>query len=243
MSLWVWNDKASIFSVGGGITKLWTVWQAPFWPEKKKDDDWKPDSNTVLYIPFDTDIADKVGATITNYWVSLWTINWIQAWYFNGSSRIETNVNCIQSINKVMSVRYYTTSTWTAWIINSNPCGVFAWDWIAFSWLTTVSYYSYANNTEYSVKKEWLSSLGGVWHNLCFTNWKLFLDWVLQATNTNISFNGNSRPYTIWWHAVNSSCTPQRITWYVKYALLRNAGWTDAEYLEYYNKTKKHFWL
>lgn len=208
------------------------------------DFNWKPDSNTVLYIPFETDIAEKSWwCTITNSWVSLQTAWWVLAWYFNWSAYINTSLNCVQSINKVMSVRYYTTSSWNTWIINSNPCGVYAWDWIAFSWLTAILYYSYANSREYSVKKEWLPSLSGAWHNLCFTNWKLFLDWVLQATNTSISFNGNNRPYTVWWHAVNSSCSPQRITWYMRYALVRNAWWTDDEYYAYYNKVKRKFWI
>ena len=47
--------------------------------------------------------------------------------------------------------------------------------------------------------------------------------------------------YSVWWHAVNSSCAKAKMTWYIKDVILEKWERTDGDLLKYYNSVKNKF--
>lgn len=240
MSLWVWNNKTSIFSVGGGIINLGTVWKDGFWPEKN-DDKREPLESTIAYYPLLNDVWEVTWkSSWTNTWVTITTLNWVKCWYFNWSSRIETNISSFTNINHTLAC--WVKRNWgdSAWLICANPCWVFAWDVI----------YPNAGWTKYTYQSYYSSSWGGFsipsndlnqsdWHCVIFSWWKLYIDWTLQDS-WSWSYNW-WYIYTIWWHTTNSSCSRKFFTWYMWDVVIDNSAWTDVQISAYYNKTRNRY--
>lgn len=208
---------------------------------------WKPSSDVVVYVPLKDDITEKTWKnTITNYNVSLTTLNWISCWYFNGSNaRIETSQHQFTNTSHTLSFWMYYPESWYTWWnngISSNPCGVYNWDilWISNSWqdITYLSYYW--TNRDWRITKSWYN-LKWQRHNLLFSWWVLYLDW--QSVWSNSWSYAWNQIYTIWWHTTNSSCTRWYMKWYLREVIISNAVWDSTKVLEYYNKTKKYFWI
>lgn len=206
---------------------------------------WKPWNDVVLYVPLEDDIAEKTWKnTITNYSVSLTTLNWVKCWYFNWSARIETSQRQFSNTSHTLSAWIYYPDSWfTGWCnaLSSNPCWVYNWDIISItsSW-TIVNYTVYTWNTSWEIKKSNLNLKWG-WHNVVFSWWTLYLDWqVIWSNSWNYTWN---QIYTIWWHTTNSSCTRSFMKWYLREVIIWNSVWNAQEVLKYYNKTKKYFWI
>lgn len=242
MSLWVWNDKASIFSVGGGIIQFWSVGNDKFYSEKSKDEKRKPLESTVLYLPLYEDLEEKTwNSNITNYWVSLTNISWVKCWYFNWSSRIETNISTFTNVNHTLAA--WSKRNWwdSAWIICSNPCWVFNWDVIYpnSAWDKYV-YQSYTTSSNgFVIESNNLNQ--SEWHCVVFTWWKLYIDWILQWSGS--WWYTGWQKYTIWWHTTNSSCTRKFLTWYIWDVVIDNSAWNEQQVIDYYKKTKTRYFV
>lgn len=223
----------------GGIINLWTVWEASFWPEKSVDDKWQPWENTVAYYPFLNDTWEVTWkSSWINTWVTITTLNWVKCWYFNWSSRIETNISAFTDINHTLAC-WIKRNWWnTAWAICANPCWVFSWDVIYPSWDNKYVYQSYAtSNGGFTIESNTLNQ--SEWHCVIFTWWKLYVDWILQWSGS--WWYRWWYVYTIWWHTTNSSCTRQFLTWYMWDVVIDNSVWTDAQIAAYYNKTRSRY--
>ena len=195
---------------------------------------WQPWENTLLYLPMTDDLLDHSGK-----WVSV-TNNWnvqIQNsfWYFNGISSLDTWLNSFADKNHTINfrVKWWNSDTW---MVSSNPCWITKWEVFYISnWY--LSYSSY-NGTE-QFYRFW--TYDSWWHNLVFSYWALYYDWELKAT-TNYSYIWYS-PFSIWWHAINSSCSRRYWTWYISRVIIENKVRTAQEVSDYYNLTKHFYWL
>ena len=206
----------------------------------------KPTDDVVLYVPLENDIAEKTWKnTITNYWITIQTVWWISAWYFNWSSRIETSQHQFSNTSHTLSARVYYPASWFTTdfsIICSNPCWIFNWDvlavWQSWTKLYYISYYQSSRSR--AIEKTWLN-LKWTRHNILFSWWILYLDWQ-QVWTWSWSYGWN-QIYTLWWHTTNSSCTRWFWQWHAREVIISNTVWNATTVLEYYNKTKKMFWI
>lgn len=200
---------------------------------------WKPLSTTVAYIPMEDDIAEKTWrSSFTNYSVTNTTINGIKCWYFNGGARLLTNVSAYTNTNH--TICFWFKRNWgnDSWIVGSNPCWVLKWDWF-WLWSNKYTYECYYWSGSWNIQS-WTYNVSER-HCVVFTWWKVYVDWVLQGTN---SWNYNwGTVYTVGWHTTWNSCTNRFITWYMGDVVLDSSTWTEAQVLDYYNKTKKRYWF
>ena len=200
---------------------------------------WRPLSTTVAYIPMEDDIAEKTWrSSFTNYSVTNTTINGIKCWYFNGGARLLTNVSAYTDTNHTICF-WFKRNWWNdSWIVGSNPCWVLKWDWF-WLWSNKYTYECYTGSNSWNIQS-WTYNVSER-HCVVFTWWKVYVDWVLQGTN---SWNYNwGTVYTVGWHTTWNSCTNRFITWYMGDVVLDSSTWTEAQVLDYYNKTKKRYWF
>ena len=224
------------------ITKEFLVngWTGEFtiWPRTKHA--YQINENTKLYMPLTSEVRDlSWKATITNTWVTITNLNWVYCWNFNWSSRIETNISSFTNINHTLAC-WVKRNWWSnAWVICSNPCWIFNWDVIYPTWDNKYSYQSYhtTSGSGFSIESNTLNQ--SEWHFVIFTWWKLYVDWVLQWSNS--WWYTWWQVYTIWWHTTNSSCTRQFLTWYIAEVIIEDWVWTEEQVIDYYNKTKSIF--
>ena len=210
----------------------------------------KPWANTIAYIPLKSDLLDHSwnDISLTNNWVTLNTsqISWRCCWYFNWKA-MRWTCSKIQSWPETASVWVKFTS-----ISTSSWCWIFGrWDLStqatrAFmlytssknsSWALAVSIYSWdiVSTTKPSLN---------VWHLCTATRsssnmYYLYLDWQL-LTSWSLS------PWTAWQTVMigrSPNAQYEYSYWYMAEAILENRQWSASEILEYYNKTKKYFWI
>lgn len=223
---YIWNQKIKEIRVGDKLV----------FPDRV------PDSNIMLYLPLEDDIAEKTWrSSITNYWVTLTTLNWIKCWYLNWSSRIESNLHQYNNINHTLGVWVNLTS-WEWWVISANPCWIYNWDTLSVasdSW-TTASYISWVSWATWSIKKTWLNFKNS-WHHIMFSWGVLYVDW--QSVWSGSGSYAWNQIYTIWGHTTNSSCSRAFMKWYIREVLIGKTARTAQEVLKYYNYTKSKLWL
>ncbi len=204
----------------------------------------KPTTNTLLYFPLTDDLIDHSWKSVTSTTTgspTITTLNWVKCCQLNGSSTIDTDVTLNTLSNVYASCWFYTANAENKWIFWNQPCWVFNWFWFSLtnsSNFVVEVYYSGSSST--SASASW--SFQGSWHLYSVSNWKLYIDWIYKSTLSTTTLNWN-QPMCIWWHNQNSSCTRQKVNWYIGDCILENKERTASEIADYYNNTKSNYGL
>ena len=209
---------------------------------------WHVTPNTLLYIPMNTDLLDHGNNNISisdNSWVVIQ--NW--RWYFNWSSRL-----LINNFNTYLNSLPFTISIWVnsqnwnnVWIFTSS--NVYSW------WYRWWNFWKMGSNESNKIRLEclpswnirtssWITDNTRTLYWFSIQNWsaKIYKNWVVEATLTsfNLQFVANLR---IWNQRFASQYWEENFfKWFMAEYIVENKARSDAERLDYYNKTKKKFW-
>lgn len=268
MSLWVWNDKVSIFSVGGGNINLGTVWRDKFYPEKQEKDWYIPTDDTLFYLKNNWNIRDysKYNHTLNRYWTpSFTTLNsWIKVAHLNWTNWVYSNY-----FTESIWTNKFTMHIWFKWI--SSPSAQYSiwwrmwrassssttdrwwakWQWEANSanlyiiyWANNVNWQQNTNvNIPYSTTEFQLYTLVANWKTMTiYKNWVQVWSWSWSYDLVWWSNTWTCLYYWIWWYY--DWTTPTNLMpWYWWEIVLEKWNETDAQILEFYNKTKNNYLL
>lgn len=200
---------------------------------------WKPWANTLLYIPMQTDLLDKVGTyTVTNTSVTLTTLSGVKCWYFNGSARLDTTVPAFANKNHTISIWYKDN-----WSANSTPIISSNTSWYAdgecfrYSSSSDLQYVVFSSSSTIATST-WLTKTN--WNNIVFSWWNIYVNGVLKTTSSGTYVTWHN--FTVWWHALGGSGL-KYITWYMSEVIIENDVWSADKVLDYYNLTKSNYWL
>ena len=207
-----------------------------------------PWSNTLLYLPLESDIIDYSwkGVTVTNNGVSIdnnqaniwvWYFNW--NWYLSipKESNILWNIFTISWYGKVSGRPTYSAIFST---VNSS----YWWLTVQYEW--THLFASTATNNWDLIAVGNVFTKNNVWENYVLvrniTNWELYKNWVkvwsATSWNWNIVQNWNASHIGRNWASSQAN-----ITWYLSNFIIESTAWSAEEISDYYNQTKSNYWL
>lgn len=201
---------------------------------------WTPTSNTLLYLPMQTDLLDKVGTyTVTNTSVTLTTLSGVKCWYFNGSARLDTTAPSFANKNHTISIWYKDNWSPNNYpIISSNTPAITTWECFRYSSSTNLQYVVFSSSSS-------ITNISPVtksnWNNIVFSWWNIYVNWTLMGTTNPTYVTWYN--FTVWWHAVWWSSWFQYITWYMSEVIIEDSVRTSEQAAAYYNQTKSKFWL
>lgn len=232
-----------------------------------------PNANTLFYLKNDWEITDhsQYSHTMNRYWSQkFYTLsNWRKVVHFDWTNWILSNVFSEANNLTTFTLHFWRKRLWindTNWIIfwrawrkkddsatldrrwmrfqtvdGTNTWQkqetILFWDTVWNWWTVWTSNYIPVPETEFQL----------------FTatvNWnvfKLYKNWVLQKsfTSTTIRWWSSTWPRYYLWKAFHPDWS-LRAWWplcYIWENVLEKKTETDAEVLDFYNKTKKHYWL
>ena len=210
---------------------------------------WQPWADTIVYYPLDN--VD----TVNNLW-TLWSSynlmnNWVtfsnQWWYFNWSSYLNTNIN-------LPNASQYTIAFW----VKPEKAGHFAP--IIQDWDTTASYDFWIecdltywiwircksdNDFLYKKPSSWD---GDTWYCVILTMSSAWREWFLNnssiwtwsgASNVNTNYHHQLQV----WRANDWNETWWPFKWYIWHLVIDTSIWDLNERSNYYNQTKRNYWL
>ena len=201
----------------------------------------KPWADTILYLPFKTDLLDH-----SQTWLSLttsWTIS-IVDWfaYFNGSSYMYSkSFTQINQTNFTASVRFKNTSTTNSERVCLHQFRYYSWyRWYAM-WVNWTNLD--AQNTY--MKTNWSTTTvsANVRHNLILVRWnntsQFYFDW--EAITMQSASNYPELYWRLWiwggaWY--NWTMWEYKRIWYMSEIIYENKPRTSQDVSNYYNKTK-----
>ena len=210
---------------------------------------WKPNANTLLYLPLENDTIDHSWK-----WTAItvsWTPTKADIWYwFSGWTYLRTNF----SENLFVGSMPYTIlmwakwASWTSWLTNYSPLysttyysgGAYSWS-EARLWGSNVFYTSWYWS-EQALTLDWSDS----------TQWNL-MAFVLNSTSQNIYQNSQ----LIWQGTANYRMSTSNYlnfpsntsdSWRNKWVwlskiIIENKARTADEVSKYYNSTKSLYWI
>jgi len=211
---------------------------------------WKPWSNTLLYMPFKTDLLDH-----SWNWVSF-TNSWgvtIQngAAYFTGSNYLYS-----KSFNSISS--YQTNCTISVWFKNTSSTNAertaihqfyygswkYYWYslWCRSDWKIMVQN-TYTGSVDWTQPSYWTTQR---WNVVLVRDnpSKIYINWVLyQNGNTNDKSSLYSWIWIWWSMRYNGDMWEYKWIWYISEVIIEWKKWTAQEVLNYYNQTKSTYWL
>lgn len=224
-------------------------------------------ANTLFFIKNDWEISDhsSYNHTMQWYWTSnFYTLsNWRKVIDFSWSSIAYSNT-FNESINKTtftlhcrVKMKSWTTEDNLVWRCGRNKNWTETSDrrWLRIqrdSWYSTYYILAWPNSTNrVSLWPSWINPWTSEFVLMSATvNWwvyKLYKNWVLYNTRSSSTIRWWSSTWTrfyMWW-AVYSDWTKRSSTLSYAYmweTVLEDKTETDAEVLNFYNKTKKHYW-
>lgn len=206
---------------------------------------WTPWSNTLAYRPLTstTTVNDQSGNNynLTNTGsVTFWTYKGVDCAYFSWSNKLTTT-------SFVSNQQAVTVSCWVYFIRNGYSNN---WNYNQFvrrwGWSSANFWPYYENNT--STKKIvcspwWIgtktptSDSSRMYITVTF-NWsntiKLYMNWVLDGTNSSATVPSWSRIW-VWGYTANNTNVRK---WWISEVIVENKVRTDQEIADYYNQTK-----
>lgn len=205
---------------------------------------WNPWANTILYMPFETDLLDHSGNNISFTNTNVTLVN--QTAYFNGSAKLVNS-----NFTSYLSAVPFTLSFWIkqpsivndGWLIVSNKKVSGSWYWwdlqnISWKirvesvwWGTNIFSNTLSTNTWYLVTVVFSSS-----NKYLYMNGSLLTSW----TSTINSFRDEFR---IWVNDADSWMTPVYINGYMSDLIMEKVAWTQQQVTDYYNLVKSNYWL
>lgn len=201
--------------------------------------EWKPWSNTLLYLPMTDDLLDHSWNSVSTSpesSVSITTLNGVKCGYFN-NWQMPTWLATVTTVQKTVSFWMYTWAySWS--VFNSNPCWIFSWDgaglqsnWtIMFVWMQ----WSWAANRWDVSASVWLNQ----WVHVCWTNKSIYINWqLINTSSSNAGIVNLWYNYVIWW-APSWNCGYTKYTGYLSEFIMEDKVWSAEDILNYYNSTK-----
>lgn len=215
-----------------------------------------PWTNTLAYRPLNstTTVNDQSGNNIqsTNVWVTFWTYQWVDCWYFDWNSYIYTNsglttipatwTSCVwfyyDGNSTTSAPIYWQTATDNASIkqtfrVKSNWVNVGYWVSSTSSWGMTISQ-----------SPSWWCMMCRAW-DWSSLNFYLYKNWTKYTATKDSSYTSKDETFTnfsIWYEAYSKG-------WYIKYKwwvsnlIIENRMRTEQEIADYYNNTKSIYGL
>lgn len=209
---------------------------------------WQPWADTILYMPFKTDLLDHSGNNIsfTNTNVTLSD----NTAYFNGSANLINS-----SFTTYLNSKPFTCSIWVKTSSNTNDAGIiWAHKKISWSWgwwdIQTI------NNSGYKYRFEaigWWS----IYQTSAYSTWTWYLlTWVVTGSRTEWYVNWVYQWKVNWWVSTfrsefaiwqqrgdSSSSAWRYFTWYMSDLIIESKARTAQEISDYFNLTKSNYWL
>lgn len=248
MGIYLWNTSLKNISLWGSSVKSVHLWSDLVWPV------WRPWENTQLYLPLESDYSDHSWNWYTTSWSSpSFTTSWTtkNVAYFNGTYidlsdfRVTEDTTTISVFAKSNSTQTWqeifdandgsgaTTSTTYFWY--NWPWNVSNQYWMqhaqpnAWYWLTYTSWWPFQD----------------VWKHIVVvmtTSWiKIYMNWVLQGTSSNLSWKIVWTPNaSIWWR---KNWNTNFFRGYLSEFIWENKEWSNDYIIAYYNQIKSNYGL
>lgn len=211
---------------------------------------WKPDENTLLYLPMESDLLDHSwkNVSITNYWISINNTliqnKWI--WYFKGSTTDRLQFSWIEfwTKNFTISRREYplsnSSSKWTRFATKYES--QYAWLLLWYQWTQLYCWTWWTARNIFSDVTVFSSTLNTRTHRVVVRNWnsrKFYRNKVQVWSGTSSS--------SLWyWTEVVWNYRPwdnNPFLWYMSKFIIEREPRTQSDIDWYYEKSKKYFWL
>lgn len=216
---------------------LWSTKVRPAWVTP-----WTPWSNTLLYMPLDSNLRDLSSynrtASITNGTISYDTIWWVNCAYPSSNGRINIPMTDFNNLSYTESIWLY--ATWnTYWKFiwgNKNS----SWSYIDVTFVT--------NDSNGNKRANYFG--GDHFSNTAYTTWAWKLITVTRSWNTVKMYQDGVQFYTYSYSnpyafasidLFSRSDYWQQRPWYAADFVVEKVCWTDAEVLNYYNQTKSKY--
>ena len=207
---------------------------------------WKPWANTVAYYPLNSTTTNTDQSwnwnTLTNQWAVFWTYGWVNCANTTGKSLYCSIANMPlgassrtisvwanaqggtsgwmaiygygQSLNSRLYVLYRTTNNWWVLVLGHYP-----WDAETTTVMDTNKWYLITTTYDGATSK-------------------VYINWTLAWSSTVTLATTSSNFIISWWWVGNET-----FNWYISNVIVENKAWTSDEIANYYNKTKKNYWL
>ena len=219
---------------------------------------WKPWVNTLIYYPLTSDLVDVMWnwntGTATwnvtfnaNPWSTTWCyVQWQNNIYVTGLS-LWVNGKSTVTLNywaNFVSLKEYAALVWhNGNYDNQEPTKLISERGFQFLWCKWSNWNCYTD-AENIPLNSWYHNFG-----FAIDNWtiKMYID------GQKVSFKSWLYSYNIWtvqnwtselqlgyWWTYWTSRTS---TWYVRDYIVETIAWSEDDFLNYYNQTKKKFWL
>lgn len=210
--------------------------------------------NTLLYLPLENDYSDHslnwylTSRSSPSYAISWWTK---QVAYFNGTYIDLSNFRINEDTITILVWAKSTSTQSRQEIFDAND-----WSWRYTS--TTYFWYNWPWNVsnQYWMQHAqpnssyWLAYSSGwpfkdVWKRIAVvmnTSWiKIYINWVLQSTQSNLSWKMVWTPdASVWWRKHWST---NYFRWYLSEFIWEKVERSEADILKDFNKTKALYWL
>jgi hypothetical protein len=198
---------------------------------------WQPWANTIAYFPFETDILDHSGNSVTLN--TSWYTYTQQAvgYLFVGNWWLGFNDSSVKFINVWMNIQTQTTPFGNGAYMNGGGLCYSAWH--SQSRLRGV-FVRYINQSSTDVSNK--TNLSSWWHNFAIgyddTATKCYLDWELFWTSSWLpySFGNEVWLFSCWGNSNNSSAI-------ISQWIIEDTERTAQEVSDYYNSTKANYGL
>ena len=247
---WVYIWTSPLKSAYVGTTPVKEIYVGT---TKVRPSGWQPWANTVAYRPLNstTTVNDQSwnNYNLTQTWGSFGTYSGVDCFY-NGWSTTGyfnlTSAPLIPSGNASRTISLWTnfSSLWSRYVLSYwSQNGT----WRGLN-LQTTSSYSFVNIIWKTLR--WPNiSIGVRYLHTITTEWneiKYYVNWVLQATNTDTTINTNaitsSLPFRLM-RVNNSTSTSYQTRWYLSEVIIENKARTEQEIQDYYNQIKSNYGL
>jgi len=232
------------------------VWQN--WQEKQvRPYRFNPWSNTLLYLPLESDTNDHSWNSYTI--TKSWTITKSDIGYqfgSNGRSYLSTPslsldgitdltvcfwqyVTTVPSKSHIMVSKYiwYNSSPWVCfnfWMYNHNPW----WFWhkmLFMIWNTSDTLKEYYSTND---PLWWWKLITGT-----LSSWtmKSYINWTIDGSVSSVwTFKKVSTPIYIWAYQATNN---EYLVWKLSNVIIESKARTSEEISNYYNQTKSNYWL
>lgn len=208
-----------------------------------------PGENTILYIPLKSDIKWYTGASMAEVQITTDTLSWYRT-FSNGVCRFNYN----QSTHNGAKTIYNIAPTWlTSWTMSIRfNLDQYRWN----SHFITTNLWGLAliaSDQNLRLELYWSSTRSirtgtvslNTWYNLVWvrdwSNYYLYLNWVLANSGSWISGSGSWKSTVIPWRDDNSVDWSPR--WYMSEVIYEDKARTVQEVANYYNNTKNLYWI
>ena len=196
---------------------------------------WTPWANTFMYLPMTSDFDDATwNNTMSNSGATIVDLSWVKCWYFNWH-RLTCSESPVWDTNYTISVWVnITNSNWNNWIIWSNHSADYSWDQLIVNYNSSeFEYRWYRHYDEWKVKTSTMPT-ANTWQHICYSNWKIYLNWN-DVTDTVWSWTMLAwYSYTIW----QQNNWSNSYIWYMSELIVESVEWTEQEISDYFDQTK-----